>query len=198
LDLWRKANMTLLPPARSTSENYLYCLPALLANRVRLVDNATLRNQLSALERRVCSSNKETVDHPQHATAHDDLAAAVCGAIAAALAAVMQQVPLVAPYVVNKYGDVLADPAMIARPQPPSPAPTAAKAPSASPSKVDTVVNSLPPNNKVPASYRAEPPAHYLKGGTGSEPWRQFVEGDGLHWASVGRWGHVGTKPWRE
>jgi hypothetical protein len=36
------------------------------------------------LERRVSSADKETVSHPNHASAHDDVAAAVCGALAQA------------------------------------------------------------------------------------------------------------------
>jgi hypothetical protein len=69
---------------RTTSENYLHCLPLLLAGRVRLVDNMTMRSQLASLERRVGAGDRETVTHPQHASAHDDVAAAVCGALAAA------------------------------------------------------------------------------------------------------------------
>ena len=62
-------------------------MPALLARRVRLLDNTTLRNQLTSLERTVGAGDKETVTHPKHANAHDDVAAAVCGAIVTALRA---------------------------------------------------------------------------------------------------------------
>ena len=51
----------------------------LLAGRVRLIDNATLRSQLASLERRVSAADRETVSHPQSASAHDDCATAVCG-----------------------------------------------------------------------------------------------------------------------
>ena len=50
-----------------------------LARRVRLIDNATLRSQLTSLERRVSAADRETVSHPQSASAHDDCATAVCG-----------------------------------------------------------------------------------------------------------------------
>src|SRR5262249_43184928 len=66
---------------RTTSENYLTALPVLLARRVRLLDNKTLRAQLTSLERTISASDKETVSHPRHGNAHDDAATAVCGAI---------------------------------------------------------------------------------------------------------------------
>src|SRR5262249_39580536 len=47
----------------------------------RLIDNATLRAQLASLERRVSPAGHETVSHPQVASAHDDCATAVCGAL---------------------------------------------------------------------------------------------------------------------
>jgi hypothetical protein len=81
---WRTHGINFTACERTTSENYLHCLPLLLAGRVRLVDNMTLRSQLAALERRVGAGDRETVTHPQHASAHDDVAAAVCGALAAA------------------------------------------------------------------------------------------------------------------
>jgi len=56
-------------------------LPLLLAGRVRLLDNATLRNQLAGLERRVGAGDRETVSHAQTASAHDDVAAAAAGAL---------------------------------------------------------------------------------------------------------------------
>jgi hypothetical protein len=82
---WRTHGISFTACSRSTSENYLHCLPILLAGRVRLVDNITLRGQLTSLERRVGGVNgKETVTHPQHASAHDDVACAACGAISLA------------------------------------------------------------------------------------------------------------------
>jgi len=81
---WRTHGIKFTACERTTSENYLHCLPLLLAGRVRLVDNITLRSQLASLERHVGAGARETVTHPQHASAHDDVACAVCGALAAA------------------------------------------------------------------------------------------------------------------
>jgi hypothetical protein len=81
---WRTHGINFVACERTTSENYLHSLPLLLAGRARLVDNMTLRSQLSSLERRVGAGDKETVSHPQHASAHDDVAAAACGALALA------------------------------------------------------------------------------------------------------------------
>jgi hypothetical protein len=58
----------------------LRALPIFLAKRCRLVDSAVLRQQLTSLERHV-SGTREAVSHPNVASAHDDLATAVCGAL---------------------------------------------------------------------------------------------------------------------
>jgi hypothetical protein len=81
LDEWHKLNFSMPKPYKDKSDNYLTVLPALLAKRVRFNDDATLRGQLAALERKP-GSTKETVGHPNHAGAHDDISDAVCGAIA--------------------------------------------------------------------------------------------------------------------
>jgi hypothetical protein len=52
-DEWQRCGIRFVPCERTTSENYLHALPMLLAGRVRLIDNATLRAQLASLERRV-------------------------------------------------------------------------------------------------------------------------------------------------
>jgi len=78
---WTTHGITFVPAERTTSENYLTCLPMFLAGRVRLVDNVTLRNQLSTLERKPGDGNRERVDHPTHL--HDDVSCAVAGALAA-------------------------------------------------------------------------------------------------------------------
>jgi hypothetical protein len=80
-DEWKRCGIQFTPCERTTSENYLYSLPMLLAGRVRLIDNATLRSQLASLERRISPAGHETVSHPQVASAHDDCATAVCGAL---------------------------------------------------------------------------------------------------------------------
>jgi hypothetical protein len=83
-DEWRTHGIRFVPCERTTTENYLACLPLLLAGRLRLLDNKTLRGQLAALERRAGAGDRETVSRPQHASAHDDLATAACGALVAA------------------------------------------------------------------------------------------------------------------
>jgi hypothetical protein len=66
---------------RDTSQNYLAALPLLLSGRARLLDHAVLRQQLGSLERRARGQGRETVGHPQAASAHDDIATAACGAL---------------------------------------------------------------------------------------------------------------------
>lgn len=81
---WRNHGIKFIACERTTSENYLHLLPLLLAGRARLLDNATLRSQLSSLERRVGAGDHETVSHPAYASAHDDVACAAAGAISLA------------------------------------------------------------------------------------------------------------------
>jgi hypothetical protein len=83
-DEWQRNGITFTPCEKTTSENYLHTLPMLLNGRVRLLDNPTLRTQLIGLERHVQPGGRETVTHAHVASAHDDLAAAACGAIVAA------------------------------------------------------------------------------------------------------------------
>jgi hypothetical protein len=82
-DEWQRNGITFKPSDFSTSEVYLRALPILLAQRCRLLDNARLRQQLTSLERSVTGS-RETVSHPHVASAHDDVATAVCGALVVA------------------------------------------------------------------------------------------------------------------
>ena len=79
-DEWRKHNILVPEPDKTTTENYLLALPLVLGRRARLLNQPTLRNQLLSLERRVVDGH-EKVDHPQIANAHDDVAAAACGAL---------------------------------------------------------------------------------------------------------------------
>jgi hypothetical protein len=83
-DEWQRNGITFTPCEKTTSENYLHTLPILLNGRIRLLDNPTLRTQLIGLERHVQPGGRETVTHARVASAHDDLAAAACGAIVAA------------------------------------------------------------------------------------------------------------------
>jgi hypothetical protein len=71
----------------SKSELYSGALPPLNSSRVELLDNKKLIEQFCGLERRVLrGSNKESIDHPQCAGAHDDAANACAGAIVLASA----------------------------------------------------------------------------------------------------------------
>src|SRR5262249_2569124 len=81
-DEWAQHGIKFVPSETTTSENYLAALPQFLAGRVRIVDNAVLRQQLAALERHALSTGRESVSHPQVASAHDDVATSVCGVVA--------------------------------------------------------------------------------------------------------------------
>ena len=83
-DEWRRNGITFKACEKTTSENYLHALPMLLSGRARLLDNPTLRSQLIGLERHVQAGGRETVTHANVASAHDDLAAAACGALVVA------------------------------------------------------------------------------------------------------------------
>jgi hypothetical protein len=78
---WRTHGIRLTAAPFTTSENYLRSLPLLLAKRCSLLDNVALRNQLSSLERKVGAGDRETVSHPAHASAHDDVACSAIGAL---------------------------------------------------------------------------------------------------------------------
>ena len=96
-DEWLRAGIAFRPCPRTTSENYLFALPLLLSGRARLIDNATLRSQLAALERNVFASG-EVVRHPAVASAHDDLATATCGVLVMVQRAAQRpKVPIVNP-----------------------------------------------------------------------------------------------------
>jgi hypothetical protein len=76
----------------------------LLAGRARLLDNATLRQQLSSLERHVLAG-REVVKHPAVASARDDLATSACGALVMADRLRQQaqaEPPIVVPYIASR------------------------------------------------------------------------------------------------
>jgi hypothetical protein len=80
---WKSHGVEFEACERTTSENYLTMLPLLLAGRIKLVDNVTLRNQLTSLERRPGDGAREQVSHPPNG--HDDVACACAGAIVASM-----------------------------------------------------------------------------------------------------------------
>jgi len=79
-DEWNRNGIGFRACDNDTAENFLRLLPLLTSNRARVADNATLRTQLSQLERRVVSGH-EVVGHAQRARAHDDVAAACAGCL---------------------------------------------------------------------------------------------------------------------
>ena len=80
---WAAHSINFVGCERTTSHNYLTLLPQLMAKRVRLLNNKTLRHQLGSLERKVGASDREFVSHPAYANAHDDVACAAAGALVA-------------------------------------------------------------------------------------------------------------------
>jgi hypothetical protein len=82
-DSWARNGVTFQKWKQDTSDNYLASLPLLTSKRARLVDNVVARAQLSGLERKVVAGH-ETVTHPSTASAHDDVATAICGALVVA------------------------------------------------------------------------------------------------------------------
>jgi len=62
---------------KTKSQLYIELLPILCSGEIELLDDETLVNQLSSLERRTRSGGKDSIDHP--AGQHDDLANAVAG-----------------------------------------------------------------------------------------------------------------------
>ena len=79
LDAFEREGIRLHYSSKSRSEIYLECLFAMRAQRVELLDQPRLRNQLLALQRRTATSGRDIVDHPSGA--HDDVANAACGAL---------------------------------------------------------------------------------------------------------------------
>jgi hypothetical protein len=178
-DEWARNGIAFRAAPFTTSENYLRSLPALLARRVRLLDNATLRNQLTSLERRVGASDKETVSHPQHANAHDDVAAAVGGVIATALRAARLaalEPKIVMPFVASSGPRYF----------PGSPPQETYYEPLAAPLTGGTVPSppAAPPAQAAPAKKMGPPgwtnglsdvPLSYRRTNPGNEPWRAFT-----------------------
>jgi hypothetical protein len=66
---------------RDKSALYLEALPLFTTGKVRLIDNKKLIRQFVSLERRTSVLGRDTVSHPDHKNAHDDLANSVAGAL---------------------------------------------------------------------------------------------------------------------
>jgi len=81
---------------KTKSDLYVSLLPLLNSNRIELLDNQRLINQLTGLERRTSRAGRDSIDHVPGG--HDDIANAVAGAAStAAQAAAQPQVPIVSP-----------------------------------------------------------------------------------------------------
>jgi hypothetical protein len=83
------------------SELYLLLLPLLNSNRIELLDNQRLINQLTGLERRTSRAGKDTIDHVPGG--QDDVGNAVAGAaVVAAQAAAHPELKIVEPCFYSK------------------------------------------------------------------------------------------------
>jgi hypothetical protein len=104
-DEWRRNDVEFKKCPYDKSELYLRSLPLLTSKRALLLDHGRLRTQLAGLERRVLGGH-EKIDHPQMASAHDDIANAVCGALVMAARRVERQTEWAPPYVTGRPRDI--------------------------------------------------------------------------------------------
>ena len=74
---WQRNGIFYKESEYNKTEIYLRFLPMVLAHRVRMIDNSTLRNQLQGLERKIIGG-RETIDHRSHSSAHDDVSQCLC------------------------------------------------------------------------------------------------------------------------
>jgi hypothetical protein len=65
----------------------LEALPLFTSGRVRLLNNPRLVHQFTQLQRRSSTTGKDSVSHPDHKNAHDDLANATSGVLVLATTA---------------------------------------------------------------------------------------------------------------
>jgi hypothetical protein len=76
---FRRNDIAYEASAAPKSDIYKEVLPLLASGRVKLLDNARMRVQLLALERRTARGGKDSIDHPPRG--HDDLINAAAGAL---------------------------------------------------------------------------------------------------------------------
>jgi hypothetical protein len=84
VEVFGKYGIRVEQSARPKSDLYLDLLPLLNSRRIELLDVPRLAAQLIGLERRTARSGKDSIDHSPGA--HDDIANAVAGAAALAIA----------------------------------------------------------------------------------------------------------------
>jgi len=80
---WRKVGIEHRPASMTASEFYAALVPAVNSGQVALLDDETLKKQLVGLERRLSRGGREIISHAPNA--HDDVANAVAGVVAAIL-----------------------------------------------------------------------------------------------------------------
>jgi hypothetical protein len=80
-DEWKRVGMQYMPSEQTKSELFLSALPMFLSGQVRLVDHLKMRQQFVSLERRVHTNGRESVGDSGAASAHDDLANCLAGAM---------------------------------------------------------------------------------------------------------------------
>jgi hypothetical protein len=78
---FREKGIKYEPAAKAKSDLYRDLLPAINSRRVDLLDDPRLIGQIVGLERRTARGGRDSIDHPPGA--HDDLANAVAGVVAA-------------------------------------------------------------------------------------------------------------------
>ena len=76
---FRKYGITYDPSAEPKSYLYQNLLPVINSQKVLLLDNERLINQLVSLERRTSRGGRDIIDHPPNG--HDDIANAVAGVV---------------------------------------------------------------------------------------------------------------------
>ena len=79
-ELFRKHDVSYEPSDLTKSDLLRELLPLLNSGHVTLPKHDRLVAQIVGLERRVSRGGKDSISHPDHAGAHDDLANAVAGA----------------------------------------------------------------------------------------------------------------------
>jgi hypothetical protein len=84
-DAFKRVGITYEKSKRDRSKIYLDALPLFTSGRARILDNQRLIHQFISLERRTSAIGRDTVTHPNHQSAHDDLANAVAGALVLAV-----------------------------------------------------------------------------------------------------------------
>jgi hypothetical protein len=80
-EVFRRQHVLYKTSERDKSALYLEVLPLFTTGRVRLLHSPRLIHQFALLERRTSPIGKDSVSHPDHRNARDDLANAVAGAL---------------------------------------------------------------------------------------------------------------------